>query len=130
MRPRRARPSQRQSITLPHTFNDEQHANKNDVAAGGNNNAGGKNRGMKDDDGDDNRGMHNNKIEQQVKEEMGEAWERVTKKRKSQMSDDELHTYFDSQLRRVGKCPNPSCNCIVIIADRDDVRDSVVRYLC
>ena len=60
---------------------------------------------------------------------MGEAWERVTKKRKSQMSNDELHTYFDSHLRGVGECPNPSCNCVAIIADRD-VRDSVVRYLC
>jgi hypothetical protein len=45
------------------------------------------------------------------------------------MSDDELRTYFDSQLRGVGECPNPSCNCVAIIANRD-VRDSVVRYLC
>jgi hypothetical protein len=60
---------------------------------------------------------------------MGKAWERVTKKRKSQMSDDELRNYFDSHLRGVGECPNPSCNCVAIIADRD-VRDSVVRYLC
>ena len=50
---------------------------------------------------------------------MGEAWERVTKKPKSQMSDDELRTYFDSHLRGVGECPNPSCNCVAIIADRD-----------
>ena len=84
---------------------------------------------MNDNNGNNNRGMHDNKGEQQVEEEMGEAWERVTKKRKSQMSNDELHTYFDSQLRGVGKCPNPSCNCVAIIADADDVRDSVVRYL-
>ncbi len=54
---------------------------------------------MNDDDGGDDR---DDKGEQQVKEEMGEAWERVTKKRKSQMSDDELCTYFDSHLRRGG----------------------------
>jgi len=73
--------------------------------------------------------MNNDEGEQQVKEEMGEAWERVTKKRKSQMSNDELRAYFDSHLRGVGECPNPSCNYIAIIADRD-VHDSVVRYLC
>jgi len=71
---------------------------------------------------------NNDKGEQQVKEEMGVAWESVTKKRKSQMSND-LCAYFDSHLRGVGECPNPSHNCIAIIADRD-VRDSVVRYLC
>jgi hypothetical protein len=112
------------------TFNDEQLCQlcfENNVAERGNNDTGGDDRGMNDDDGgndhDDEGG------EQQVEEEMGEAWERVTKKRKSQMSDDELHTYFDSHLRGVGECPNPSCNCVAIIADRD-VRDSVVRYLC
>ena len=99
---------------------------ENDVAEGGNDNTGGDDRGMNDDDGGDDR---DDEGEQQVEEEMGEAWERVTKKRKSQMSDDELRTYFDSHLRGVGECPNPSCNCIAIIADRD-VRDSVVRYLC
>jgi len=81
------------------------------------------------DGGDDRGGMNDDEGEQQVKEEMGEAWERVTKKRKSQMSNDELPAYFDSHLRGVGECPNPSCNCIAIIADRD-VRDSVIRYLC
>ena len=38
---------------------------------------------------------------------------------KSQMSDDELRTYFVSQLSGVGECPNPSCNCVAIIADSD-----------
>jgi hypothetical protein len=74
---------------------------------------------MNDDDGCDNRGMNDDEGEQQVEEEMGEAWERVTKKCKSQMSDDELRTYFVSQLSGVGECPNPSCNCVAIIADRD-----------
>jgi hypothetical protein len=60
------------------TFNDEQHANKNNVAAGGNNNAGGKNDGMNDEDGGDSYGMHDDESEQQVEEEMGEAWKRVT----------------------------------------------------
>jgi hypothetical protein len=46
------------------------------------------------------------------------------------MSDDELRTYFDSQLRGVGRCPNLRCNCLAIIVDVDDVRDSVVKYLC
>jgi len=48
---------------------------------------------------------------------MGEAWERVTKKLKSQMSDDKLRTHVDSHLRGVGECPNPSCNCVAILAD-------------
>ena len=111
------------------TFDDEQLYYENNVAVGGNNDAGGNDRGMNFDDGGDDRGMNKDKGEQQVEEEMGEAWERVTMKHKSQMSDDELRTFFDSQLRGVGECPNPSCNCIAIIADRD-VRDSVVRYLC
>ena len=85
---------------------------------------------MNEDDGSKNHGMHDDEGEQQVKEEIGEAWERVTKKRKSQMSDDELCTYFDSQMRGVGECPNPSFNCFASIANRDNVRDSVVRYLC
>ena len=113
---RRTRPSQRQSITLP-------------VAAGGDGNAGGDDRGINVDNGGNNRGMNDDEGEQQVEEEMGEAWERVTKKLKSQMSNDELQTNFDSQLRGVGECPNSGCNCVAIIADRD-VRDSVVRYLC
>ena len=46
------------------------------------------------------------------------------------MSNDELRAYFDFHLRGAGECPNPSCNCIAIIADSRDVRDSVVRYLC
>ena len=74
---------------------------------------------MNDDDGCDNRGMNDDEGEQQAEEEMGEAWERVTKKCKSQMSDDELRTYFVSQLSGVGECPNPSCNCVAIIADSD-----------
>ena len=42
------------------TFDDEQHANENNVAAGGrgNGDAGGDDRGMNDDDGGDNRGMN------------------------------------------------------------------------
>ena len=113
------------------TFDDEQFYNENNVAAGGNDDPGSDGRGMNVDDGgnDRDRVMKDDKSEQQVKKEMGEAWERVTKKHKSQMSDDELRTFFDSQLRGVGECPNPSRNCFAIIADRD-VRDSIVRYLC
>ena len=70
---------------------------------GGNNDTGGNDRGMNDDNGGNTRWMNDDKGEQQVEEEMGEAWERVTKKCKSQMSDDELRTYFDSQLRGVGE---------------------------
>ncbi len=90
------------------TFNNEQHANKYNVAAGGNNNAGGNDRGMNNNDGGNDCGINDNKGEQQVEEKMREAWERVTKKRKSQISNDELCTYFDSQLRGMGECPNPS----------------------
>jgi hypothetical protein len=79
------------------TFDDEQHANENNVAAGGDNNAGGKNSEMNDDDGGNSRGrIYDREGEQQFKEDMGEAWKRVTKKRKSQMSSDELRAYFDS----------------------------------
>ena len=53
------------------TFGGEQHANENNVTAGGNDNTGGDNRGMNNDNGGNNRGMNNNKGEQQVKEEMG-----------------------------------------------------------
>ena len=80
------------------TFNDEQLCYENDVAEGGNDDTGGDNRGMNDYDGGDDR---DDEGEQQVEEEMGEAWERVTKKLKSQMSNDELRTNFDSQLRGV-----------------------------
>ena len=103
---------------LRYLFDDEQLYYENNVAAGGNDDADGNDRGMNINDGGDDRGMNNDEGEQQVEEEMGEAWERMTKKRKSQMSDDELRTYFDSQLRGVGECPNPSCNCVAIIADR------------
>ena len=66
------------------TFNDKQLYYENDVAAGGNDDAGGDDRGMNDDDGGDNRGgMNDDEGEQQVEEEMGEAWERVAKKRNS-----------------------------------------------
>ncbi len=65
---------------------------------GGNDDTGGDDHGMNDDNGGDNR---DDEGEQQVEEEMGEAWERVTKKRKSRMSDDELHTYFDSHADRL-----------------------------
>jgi hypothetical protein len=70
---------------------------------------------MNVDNGGDDHGLNDDEGGQQVEEEMGEAWERVTKKRKSQMSDDELRTYFYSKLRGVSECPNPSCNCIAII---------------
>jgi hypothetical protein len=82
---------------------------------GGNDDAGGDDRGMNVDNGGDDHGLNDDEGGQQVEEEMGEAWERVTKKRKSQMSDDELRTYFYSKLRGVSECPNPSCNCIAII---------------
>ena len=50
----------------------------------------------------------NNNEEQAVdeEEEGGEAWQRVSKKCKSEMSADELHTYFDCQLRGMHECPN------------------------
>ncbi len=88
----------------PGIFDNEQLYYKNDVAAGWNNDTGGDDRGMNVDNGRNDLGMNDDEGEQQVKEEMGEAWERVTKKRKSQMSDDELRTYFDSQLRGEGEC--------------------------
>jgi hypothetical protein len=105
-RPRRTRPCQLSAAVdyaTSLTFDDEQLYYENDVAAEGNNDAGSDDRGTNDDDGGDDHGMNDDEGEQQVEEEMGEAWERVTKKCKSQMSDDELRTYFDSQLRGVGE---------------------------
>ena len=61
--------------------------------------------------------------------EMGEAWQRVTKKSKSEMSFEELHSYYESKLRQVGKCPNRGCNCLAILSD-GGVSASVVMYLC
>ena len=60
---------------------------------------------------------------------MGEAWQRVTKKSKSEMSFDELHSYYESKLRQVGKCPNKKCDCLAILSDMG-VCASVVIYLC
>ena len=74
------------------TLNDEQLYYANNVAVGGNDDAGGDNRGMNVDSGGDYHGLNDDEGGQQVEEEMGEAWERVTKKRKSQMSNDELRT--------------------------------------
>ncbi len=63
------------------TFNDEQIYYENNVAEGGNDDTGGDHdRGLNDDDGGNDRDEEG---EQQVEEEMGEAWERVTKKRSS-----------------------------------------------
>ena len=60
---------------------------------------------------------------------MGVAWERVSKKQKSLMGNDEIHHYFDSQVRVGRKCPNQDCNCVGILVN-NDIRASVVRYLC
>ena len=53
----------------------------------------------------------------------------MSKKRKSEISADELRTYFDCQLRGVRECPNRGCDCIAILGDTD-VRVLVVKYLC
>ncbi len=73
----------------------------------------------------------NNNEEQAVdeEEEGGEAWQRVSKKCKSEMSADELHTYFDCQLRGVRECSNRGCNYIAILGDTD-VRVLVVKIFC
>ena len=67
--------------------------------------------------------------EAEAEAELGEAWQRVTKKSKSEMSVDELHSYYESKLRQVGKCPNHQCDCLAILSDIG-VRLSVVMYLC
>jgi hypothetical protein len=58
------------------------------------------------------------KEEQAVDDEEGEAWQRVSTKR-NEMTADELHTYFDCQLRGVRECPNWGCDCIAILGDSD-----------
>ena len=62
-------------------------------------------------------------------EEEEEVWKRVSKKRKKEMTSDELCTYFDSHLKGVGNCPNQGCDCVAILADKN-VRECVVKYLC
>jgi hypothetical protein len=68
-------------------------------------------------------------VEEAEEAEMGEAWQRVTKKSKSKMSFEELHSYYESKLRQVGKCPNKKCDCLAILSDMG-VRAPVVKYLC
>jgi len=60
--------------------------------------------------------------------EMGEAWQRVTKKSKFEMTFNELHSYYESKLRQVGKCPNRGWNCLAILSD-GGVHASVVMYV-
>jgi len=60
--------------------------------------------------------------------EMGEAWQRVTKKSKFEMSFNKLHSYYESKLRQVGKCPNRGWNCLEILSD-GGVHASVVMYV-
>ena len=56
-------------------------------------------------------------MEEAEEAEMGEAWQRVTKKSKSTMSFGELHSYYESKLRQVDKCPNKKCDCLAILSD-------------
>ena len=56
---------------------------------------------------------------------MGEG----TKKHKLEMSNEEMYTYFDNQLKGMSKCPHWRCNCVAILAD-GDISASVMRYLC
>ena len=39
------------------------------------------------------------------------AWERVTKKHKSEMRGNKMFIYFDLQLKGMGYCPNQRCKC-------------------
>ena len=57
------------------------------------------------------------------------AWDRVTKKRKSEMRGDEMYIHFDLQLKDMGSCPNRRCNCVVFLVD-GNIRATIVRYLC
>ena len=60
----------------------------------------------------------------------GLAWERVvTKKRKSEMSGDEMLIHFDLQLKGMGSCPNRRCNCVDVLAN-GPIPATVARYLC
>ena len=59
----------------------------------------------------------------------GVAWRRVTKKRKSEMSGDELYVHFDNHLKEMGSCPNQRCKCVDVLAD-GAIRATVARYLC
>ena len=50
---------------------------------------------------------------------MEDAFQRVTRKCKCEMNDDELYVYFEPQLRGLSECPNLGCNCLAIFADVD-----------
>ena len=45
------------------------------------------------------------------------------------MSFNELHSYYESKLRQVGKCHNIKCDCLTILSDMG-VHASVLMYLC
>ncbi len=70
-----------------------------------------------------------NDVNVEGENEEDEVWKRVSKKRKKEMTPDELCTYFDSQLKGVGDCPNQGCDCVAILAD-ENVRECIVKYLC
>ena len=68
------------------------------------------------DDGDESHEI--NDVDVQGENEEDEVWKRVSKKCKKEMTPDELCTYFDSQLKGVGDCPNQGCDCVAI-ADKN-----------
>jgi hypothetical protein len=64
---------------------------------------------------------------------MGEAgeegWERLSKKCKLEMNEDELFAHFEARLRGEIECPNKTCDCLAIL-DNENARASVMKYLC
>ncbi len=57
-----------------------------------------------------------------------EGWERLSKKCKSEVNEDELFAHFEARLRGGIECPNLRCDCLAIL-DNMIARSSVVKYL-
>jgi hypothetical protein len=52
-----------------------------------------------------------------VEEDAQVRWLRLGRKSKSELSENDLHNYFDEQMKRRITCPNKGCNCLAILAN-------------
>ncbi len=68
-------------------------------------------------DGEDEEDEEDKEDKVEKEEEEGEAWKKVNKTCKKEMSTNDLHKYFDSQSRAVRECLNQNCKCGEILVD-------------
>ena len=60
-----------------------------------------------------------------MEEDAQVGWLRLGRKSKSELSENDLHNYFDEQMKQGVACPNNSCDCLAILANAN-ARASVV----